>query len=172
VVRKWNVIVWKGILFLFSVSWHHLPPLQTHWASVSLKSCPVWSVFVYVLTACVFVTRDTVRHPRRFVFGKLVHKTNCSWSEAFVNRGLTVSTYYILCISWIIKCLCLQNFLSYAWRKNTNKMQQYRWFIVNCRYWLLTTVSTCFGHLYVHHREKRPCVTAYGVYFTVITPST
>ena len=90
VVRKWNVTVWKGILFLFSVSWHHLTLLQTHWASVSLKSFPVWFVFVYVLTACVFVTQDTVRHPRRFVFGKFVRKPNCSWSEAFVNRGLTV----------------------------------------------------------------------------------
>ena len=30
------------------------------------------------LTACVFVTRDTVRHPRRFVFGKFVRKPNCS----------------------------------------------------------------------------------------------
>ena len=30
---------------------------------------------------------------------------------------------------------------SYAWRKNTNKMQQYKWFIVNSRCWLLTTVS-------------------------------
>jgi hypothetical protein len=29
-------------------------------------------------------------HPRRFVFGKFVRKLNCSWSEAFVNRGLTV----------------------------------------------------------------------------------
>ena len=29
-------------------------------------------------------------HPRRFVFGKFVRKPNCSWSEAFVNRGLTV----------------------------------------------------------------------------------
>ena len=90
VVRKWNVIVWKGILFLFAVSWHHSTLLQTHWASVSLKSFPVWFVFVYVLTACVFVTRDTIRHPRRFVFGKFVRKPNCSWSEAFVNRGLTV----------------------------------------------------------------------------------
>ena len=43
-----------------------------------------------MLTACVFVTRDTVRHPRRFVFGKLVRKPNCSWSKAFVNRSLTV----------------------------------------------------------------------------------
>jgi hypothetical protein len=43
-----------------------------------------------MLTACVFVTRDTVRHPRRFLFGKFVRKPNCSWSEAFVNRGLTV----------------------------------------------------------------------------------
>jgi len=94
---RWNVIVWKEILILFSVSWHHLTLLQTHWASVSLKSCPVWSVFVYVLIACVFVTRDTVRHPRRFVFGKFVRKPNCSWSEAFVNRGLTV--YWLtLCV--------------------------------------------------------------------------
>ena len=43
-----------------------------------------------MLTACVFVTRDTVRHPRRFVFGKFVCKPNCSWSETFVNWGLTV----------------------------------------------------------------------------------
>ena len=27
--------------------------------------------------------------PRGFVFGKFVRKPNCSWSEAFVNRGLT-----------------------------------------------------------------------------------
>jgi len=58
--------------------------------------------------------------------------------------------------------------VSKAWRKNTNKMQQYRWFIFNCRCWLLTTVSTCFGHLYAHHQEKRPRVTAYGVYLLVV----
>ena len=46
--------------------------------------------FSTMLTARVFVTRDTVRHPRRFVFGKFVRKPNCSGSEAFVNRGLTV----------------------------------------------------------------------------------
>ena len=40
-----------------------------------------------MLTACVFVSRDTVRHPRRFVFEKFDRKPNCSWSEAFVNRG-------------------------------------------------------------------------------------
>ena len=44
--------------------------------------------------------------------------------------------------------------VSKAWRKKTNKMQQYRWFIVNCGCWLLTTVSTCFGHLYAHLQEK------------------
>ena len=58
--------------------------------------------------------------------------------------------------------------VSKAWRKNTNKMEQYRWFIVNCRCWLLTTVSTCFGHLYAHHQEKSPRVTAYGVYLLVV----
>ena len=56
---------------------------------------------------------------------------------------------------------------SKAWRKSTNKMQQYRWFIVNSGvdYWL---VSTCFGHLYAHHQEKRPRVTAYRVYLLVV----
>ena len=39
--------------------------------------------------ACSYL-EDTVRHPRRFVFGKFVRKLNCSWSEAFVNRGLIV----------------------------------------------------------------------------------
>jgi len=58
--------------------------------------------------------------------------------------------------------------VSKAWRKNTNKLQQYRWFIVNSGCWLLTTVSTCFGHLYAHHQEKRPRVTACGVYLLVV----
>ena len=46
--------------------------------------------FSTMLTACMFVTRDTVRHPIRFVSGKFVRKPNCSRSEAFVNRGLTI----------------------------------------------------------------------------------
>ena len=55
-----------------------------------------------------------------------------------------------------------------AWRKNTNKMQKYKLFIINSRCSLLTTVSTCFGHLYVHHQEKRPRVTACGVYLLLV----
>jgi hypothetical protein len=35
------------------------------------------------LTACVFVIRDTVRHPRRFVFAKFVRKLNCSCFQGF-----------------------------------------------------------------------------------------
>jgi hypothetical protein len=31
-----------------------------------------------LLPACVFVTRDTVRHPRRFFFGKFVREPICS----------------------------------------------------------------------------------------------
>ena len=46
-------------------------------------------------------------------------------------------TYYLFMFLW--PCI-----VSKAWRKNTNKMQQYRWFIVNCRCWLLTRVSTCY----------------------------
>jgi len=50
------------------------------------------------------------------------------------------------------------------WRKNTNKMQQYRWFIVSCRCWLLTTVSTCFGHLCPSSGEKTTCYCIWSVF--------
>ena len=71
---------------------------------------------------------------------------------------------YIFCtFTFLWPCI-----VSEAWRKNTNKMQQHIWFIVSSRCWLLTTASTCFGHLYAHHQEKRPCVTAYGVYLLVV----
>jgi hypothetical protein len=43
-----------------------------------------------LLQACMFVTRDTVCHPRCFLFGKFVCEPICSWWEAFVNRGSTV----------------------------------------------------------------------------------
>jgi hypothetical protein len=43
-----------------------------------------------LLPACVFVTRDTVRHLRLFIFGKFVLELIRSWWEAFVNRGSTV----------------------------------------------------------------------------------
>ena len=84
--------------------------------------------------------------------------------------GVPLSGILISSIRWILSSFmflwpCI---VSKAWRKNTNKMQQYRWFIVNSRCWLLTTVSTCFGHLYAHHQEKRPRVTAYGVYLLVV----
>jgi hypothetical protein len=39
-----------------------------------------------LLPACVFVTRETVRHPRRFLFRKFFREPICSWWEAFVNR--------------------------------------------------------------------------------------
>ena len=68
-----------------------------------------------------------------------------------------------VCFMFLWPCI-----VSKAWKKNTNNLQQYRWFIINSRCWLLTTVSTCFGHLYAHHQEKRPRVTAYGVYLLVV----
>jgi hypothetical protein len=66
VVRKWNVIVWKGVLFLFSVFYFHdVDGLRVRNSRHSTSS-------------------------ETFVFGKFVRKPNCSRSEAFVNRGLTV----------------------------------------------------------------------------------
>ena len=82
---------------------------------------------------------------------------------SFVNKkGLQFTPNSLSCFMFLWPCI-----VSKAWWKNTNKTQQYRWFIVNCRCWLLTTVSTCFGHLYAHHQEKRR-VTAYGVYLLVV----
>ena len=133
VVRKWNVIVWKGVLSLFSVSWHHLTLLQTHWASVSLKSCPVWFVFVYVLTACVFVTRDTVRHPRCFVFGKFVRKPNCSWTEVWLY--------------WHEQAAFLQRVPSASHHLFKNYMQKW----AGCSVWVIL-------YLYFMHKENLlPC---------------
>jgi len=42
--------------------------------------------------------------------------------------------------------------------------------MIYCQLWMLIidTVSTCFGHLYAHLQEKRPRVTAYGVYLLVV----
>jgi hypothetical protein len=43
-----------------------------------------------LLSACMFITRDTVCHPRLFLFGKCVREPICSRWEAFVNWGSTV----------------------------------------------------------------------------------
>jgi len=62
-----------------------LPPLDSASDPLGLKQnlriLPTLILPAYrsmMLTACVLVTRDTVCHPRRFVFGKFVRKPNCS----------------------------------------------------------------------------------------------
>jgi len=92
VVRKCNVIVWKGILFPFFCLLAPLDSVSDPLGLCLTKKLSSVNCFFCVLTACVFVTRATVRHSRRYVFGKFVRKPNFSWSEAFVNRGLTVYT--------------------------------------------------------------------------------
>ena len=39
--------------------------------------------------------------------------------------------------------------------------------MIYCQIQMLTML-TCFGHLYAHHQERRPRVTAYGVYLLVV----
>jgi hypothetical protein len=51
-----------------------------------------------LLPVCVFVTRDTVRHPRLFLLGKFVREPICSWREALVNRGSTVQRFAWFCL--------------------------------------------------------------------------
>jgi hypothetical protein len=96
----------RGLFFFFCV----LAPLDS--ASDPLGLCLSEKLIFpaycsTMLTACVFVTRDTVRHPRRFVFGKFFRKPNCSWSEAFMNRGLTVDK-----INVIVLRMCIFNMLT------------------------------------------------------------
>ena len=41
-------------------------------------------------------------------------------------------------------------------------------FIVNFRYFLSTTVSTCFGHHYAHHQENKDLVLLHMVFALVV----
>ena len=84
--------------------------------------------------------------------------------ETFEQSRINIKAhvYHAQIMTHTILQQCIQSFMflwpcivSKAWRKNTNKMQQYKLFIVNSRCWLLTTVSTCFGHLYAHHQKKK-----------------
>ena len=122
----------------------------------SSEAC-FWTLHVFIHQTC---------YSKLVVF--INNKRSIQISSIQVLRDLYSNTLYNpwntdLYFMFLWPCI-----VSKAWRKNTNKMQQYRWLIVNCRCWLLTTVSTCFGHLYAHHQEKRPRVTAYGVYLLVV----
>jgi hypothetical protein len=70
-----------------------------------------------LLPACVFVIRDTVRHPRCILLGKFVREPNCSWTGAFVNRGSTVyclSDLLSIKLSYIYHKSILSTYLSPA----------------------------------------------------------
>ena len=54
-----------------------------------------------------------------------------------------------------------------VWGKKTNKMQQYRWFIVNSGCWLLTLSQHVSG-IFMPIFRRRTLVTACGVYFLVV----
>ena len=54
-----------------------------------------------------------------------------------------------------------------TWRKKTNKMQQYRWFIVNSGCWLLTLSQHVSG-IFMPIFRRKTLVTACGVYFLVV----
>ena len=57
--------------------------------------------------------------------------------------------------------------VSKAWGKRTNKMQQYRWFIVNSGCWLLTLSQHVSG-IFMPIFRRKTLVTACGVYFLVV----
>jgi hypothetical protein len=50
-----------------------------------------------LLPACVFVTRDTVRHPRHLFFRKM-----CSWTDLLVMRGVSERRFHCICNSILL----------------------------------------------------------------------
>ena len=102
----------------------------------------VYGVYLHTLQAYNTLARlaQSVARRQRVVSGGL----------RLFTQKFQIWEHHLTSFMFLWSCI-----MSKAWRKNTNKMQQYRWFIVNYRCWLLTTVSTCFGHLYAHHQEKK-----------------
>ena len=72
-----------------------------------------------------------VSSPALRYFPTLSHKLHDFW-----KKGHGTWNEFLIVFMFLWPCI-----VSKAWRKNTNKMQQYKWFIVNSRCWLLTTVS-------------------------------
>jgi len=82
VVRKGNVIVWKGILFLFSVSWHHSTLLQTHFI-VNLQAHVLPGHTISSVTAESSLSKPkSVRNSRHITSSE----TLCVLEKLFVNR--------------------------------------------------------------------------------------
>jgi hypothetical protein len=72
-----------------------------------------------LLPVCVFVTRDTVRHPRRFLFGKFVGDERRSWTE--------VQLYFLFWMFWKMEVLFRHSFSAFRknfrlWRWNKTRM--------------------------------------------------
>jgi len=169
-------MAWKEILFYVTLrpnADHGLPNLEvyrTHTqrrTMVGMTPLDEWSACrrdLYLTTQTI-LTRNRHQCPRR---------DSNPWSQQASGRRTTPQNARPLgsavrpngCPNYelvSIRVVMYKHISHEAWRRNTNKMQQYRWVIVNYRRWLMTNVSTCFEHLYAHHQEKRPRVTAYGV---------
>jgi len=92
-----------------------------------ILSCPLtWTrsvLWQHIVTCCACV-QFTVYEGSAFIYSELLkHVSDSLWSETCWSTFkyfiiLIVSTYYILCISWIIKCLIIID----AWCKHENVM--------------------------------------------------
>jgi hypothetical protein len=92
-----------------------------------------------LLPACVFVTRHTVRHPRRFFFRKI-----CSWWEAFVNRFVrderrswTEVPLYICVITSRSFLLRMRNVSDKRCRENQKNKFYVKFLFLSCLYELM-----------------------------------
>jgi hypothetical protein len=81
---------------------------------------------VSLLPACVFITQDTVRHLRRFLFRKFVREPICLWWKAFMNQRSTVFVNKIfshfICNMWyqIYYQNLLESWFALTWLDSVN----------------------------------------------------
>ena len=105
---------------------------------------------------------------RMALFPGCIFFTGCGWNgykpSSYNVRHTRVPETPIRAESFMFLWPCI---VSKAWGKKTNKMQQYRWFIVNSGCWLLTLSHHVSG-IFMPIFRRKTLFTACGVYFLVV----
>jgi len=113
VVRKWNVIVWKGDSFSFFCLLALPYCFRRNWpigvadsvffpldhSSTNTAVADTLSLSLHDVDGLRVRNSRHVTSSESFVFGKFVRKPNCSWSEEFVNPVWLYSRSANYCVS-------------------------------------------------------------------------
>jgi hypothetical protein len=75
-----------------------------------------------LLPACVFVTRDTVRHPRHFFFRKIY-----TWTDLFVMRGVRETSFHCIWFVLVTPCVSVKYLWKYGFAKYSDNLYAPCW---------------------------------------------